>query len=103
MCKNGTENNLQDSGSVPSLRYLYVNNYESVDDNNYEEGPSLVPMCLLEEDEKLSLVKRVASLNLFGESGLVRVIFDMVSTIACNPHMSYFVNIKMKRDTNNLK
>ena len=48
-----------------------------MEDDTQEKGPSLNPMYFLSKYEKLSLVKQVASLDLFGSSGIIRVIIDM--------------------------
>ena len=88
---------------MTSLGYLYDSDYESVEGDTQEEVPYIDPICFPEEEEKLSLVKRVSSLSLFGASVIIRVIFDMEENSACTPHKSDFVDKKMKINPDNIK
>ena len=75
LCRNGTENYVSDSGYVISLgnHNIFIMSQWKVILSR--KGP-LELMCLPEEDEKISLFKQVARLNLFGALGIIRYVFD---------------------------
>ena len=52
---------------------------------------------------KLIFSKKVARVNLFGVSGIIRFIFDMVETSSCTPRKSRFFYSKMKINPKKLK